>query len=112
MELIERSDPHEALAMHEAAEGEQDGEDQQSAAQFTVDSAEKANWVVRKIVASRAYRERVKQWAADETARSEKEEERLFYLFGRQLEAWARGEIDQLKGRRKCVHLPAGTIGF
>ena len=108
MELIERSDPHEALAMHEAAEGEQDGEDQQSAAQFTVDSAEKANWVVRKIVASRAYRERVKQWAADETARSEKEEERLFYLFGRQLEAWARGEIDQLDERADVYSL--GTV--
>ncbi len=77
---------------------------------FAVDDAASANWLVRKIVETRAYAKHVKEWADGELRRAEREE--LFFLhhYGRQLEAWARAEI--AKGRRKSVKLPAGTVGF
>jgi Bacteriophage Mu Gam like protein len=82
------------------------------AAVFVVDDERKANWLVKRIGEARAYRERVKQWAADETARSQRDEERLLYLYGGQLREWATTEITKLQGRRKSIHLPGGQVGF
>lgn len=77
---------------------------------FEVHDAKSANWVVRRIVESRAYAEHVKQWAELELRRAERDEQFFLTRFGPQLEAWARGEIARL--RRKSVKLPAGTLGF
>lgn len=70
-----------------------------------------ANWVVRKVVEARRYRERVKVWADQEIGRSKKDEERLLYLYGRQLEAWAISAIARSGGRRRSIALPAGRVG-
>jgi hypothetical protein len=78
-------------------------------APFVVDDEAKANFVVKKIVQSREYVQRVKRWAAKEIRRSEQDEERLLFLFGRQLEIWASSRLD---GRRKSINLPGGRIGF
>jgi hypothetical protein len=79
---------------------------------FLIDSAERANWLVRRIVDARAYGERVRAWAVKEQRRAEREERQLLYLFEAQLERWARQQLAALKSRRKSIHLPAGVIGF
>ena len=42
----------------------------------------------------------------------EREEKTLMFLFGRQIEDWAKAEIEKLRGRRKSINLPGGTVGF
>jgi hypothetical protein len=79
---------------------------------FAIDSPESANWLVRKIVEARQYASRVKAWAEQEQRRAERDEKALMFLFGRQLEAWAAGEITALDGKRKSLALPSGTVGF
>lgn len=80
--------------------------------EFAIDSHDRANWLVRKVVAARAYALHVKEWAEQEQRRAEREEKTLMFLFGRQLEAWAKAEIAGLGGRRKSLALPAGTVGY
>lgn len=80
--------------------------------QFAIDCEEHANWLVKKVVSARAYAERVKVWAEQELRRAQREEMTLLFLFGRQIEAWAKTEIEQFNGRRKSLNLPAGIIGF
>jgi hypothetical protein len=80
--------------------------------QFEINSEGAANWLVRKVIAAREYAEKVKVWAAQEQRRAEREEQTLMFLFGRQIENWTRDEIQKLKGRRKSISLPSGTIGL
>jgi hypothetical protein len=79
---------------------------------FAIDSEEHANWLVQKVTAARQYAERVKKWAEQELRRAEREEETLMFLFGRQIETWAKSEIGNQNGRRKSLALPAGTLGY
>lgn len=79
---------------------------------FVVRDEASANWVVRKIVEARQYRERVKGWAEFEITRSRRDEERLLYLYGGQLEAWAKLEIERRGRRTRSLNLPAGRVGF
>jgi phage host-nuclease inhibitor protein Gam len=79
---------------------------------FEVTDEGTANWLCRKIRASRAYADEVRIWADRETARAAREEKVLMFLFGRQLERWARDRIARLKGKKKSINLPAGTVGF
>ena len=81
-------------------------------APFQIDSADRANWLVRKVVEARRYGEQVKEWAEREQRRAEREEQSLMLLYGRQLEDWTTGEIARAGGRRRSVSLPAGTVGF
>lgn len=79
---------------------------------FCIDSAERANWLVRKVVQARAYGDKVRAWAIREQRRAEREEQQLTHLYGRQLEAWARQELGALNGRRRSIKLPGGKVGF
>lgn len=79
---------------------------------FSIDSADAANWLVRKIANARQYALSVKAWAERELRRAEREEHVLMYLYGRQLETWVRNEINKKDGKRKSMPLPAGTVGF
>jgi len=79
---------------------------------FCIDSAERANWLVRRVIEARAYGDRVRTWAAKEQRRAEREEAQLMYLFGRQLQDWVVQDLATQRGRRKSVSLPAGTVGF
>ncbi|HEX3358713.1 MAG TPA: host-nuclease inhibitor Gam family protein, partial [Tepidisphaeraceae bacterium] len=78
---------------------------------FAIEDEKTANWLIRKITSARAYAEHVKQWAEHELRRAEREEQTLLFLFGRQIETWAKSEIAKLHNR-KSVQLPAGVIGF
>ena len=77
---------------------------------FSVDDAKSANWLVRKIIEARSYADHIKEWAALELRRAEREERFFLDRFGHQLEAWARQQISG--SRRKSLKLPAGTVGF
>jgi hypothetical protein len=79
---------------------------------FAVRDESSANWVVRKIVEARAYQARIKDWAERETRRIEREEEFLVRRFEGELARWATTAMKAFKGKRKCVSLPAGRIGF
>ena len=80
------------------------------ARQFEVTHDNSANWVVRKIVEAEHYARRVKEWAEREIKCSQVEATFFRQRFGLQLEAWARQQLAH--ARRKCVKLPAGTVGF
>jgi len=79
---------------------------------FTVHDADTANWVVRRITQARAYAEHVAEWAEAEKRRAAAEEQRLFYLYGAQLRAWAKAELERIGNRRKSLALPGGQVGF
>lgn len=78
---------------------------------FAVIDAQSANWVVRKVMESRAYAVSVREWAARETRRAENEERFFMMRFGAQLHAWAREQLPNAQ-KRKSICLPAGTLGF
>jgi phage host-nuclease inhibitor protein Gam len=80
--------------------------------QFAIVDEKTANWLVKKIISARQYAQRVKDWAEQEQRRAEREEMTLLFLFGRQIENWAKEEITLLNGKRKSLGLPAGTVGF
>jgi hypothetical protein len=84
---------------------------EQEAEGFSVHSDSTANWLIRKIVECRDYRERIERWAALEIKRADREEAFFMIRFGHQLETWARGQIAKQRGR-KSIKLPAGTVGF
>ena len=79
---------------------------------FTVRDAQSANWVVRKIVAARAYAKRCEIWVEHEKMRARREEDFLLLRFGGELRDYTRAAIAEQGGRRKSVSLPAGIIGF
>jgi phage host-nuclease inhibitor protein Gam len=79
---------------------------------FCIDSPERANWLVRRVLETRAYAIRVRTWAEQEQNRAERDEARMMYLFGRQLQDWAKQELAGQHDRRKSINLPAGIIGF
>jgi phage host-nuclease inhibitor protein Gam len=79
---------------------------------FCVHDAASANWVLRKIAEARQYAYRVKQWAAAELRRAQRQEQFFVMHYGQQLEDWARQQIAQQHDRRRSVSLPAGNIGF
>ena len=79
---------------------------------FHIDSARTANWLVRKVVERRRYRDQVKAWADAEIRRAEREEQHLLQHYGGQLEAWLRRALEERGGRRRSINLPAGMIGF
>ncbi len=79
---------------------------------FHIDSARTANWLVRKVLVHRHYQQQVKAWADAEIRRAEREEKHLLQHFGGQLEAWLRAALDEEGGRRRSIHLPAGSVGL
>ena len=81
-------------------------------AQFQIDSEDAANWLVKKIVAARAYAKHCDEWCEREKARARREEEFFWWRYGQQLREWASVRIREFNGRRKSVCLPAGTVGF
>lgn len=81
-------------------------------AKYSVTDAASANWLVRRIVETRSYADRVRAWAAIEVRRAEREERFFIHYYGSQLEQWTRAEIETLGGRRRSICLPGGTVGF
>lgn len=81
-------------------------------ARFSVHDEQTADWLVRKLVEADAHIRRVKEQAAREIRRTERERDFLRMRFGKELESWARTQLAQHKGRRKSLLLLSGTVGF
>jgi hypothetical protein len=79
---------------------------------FHVTDARSASWVARKVNEARAHQVRVKRWAERELKRAQRREQSLLVRFGPELERWTRDELARVKGKRKSVALPGGTLGF
>jgi hypothetical protein len=79
---------------------------------FVIDSDEAANWLVRRVVESRAYGYRVQRWAERETGRAERDEAFFLGQYGRQLRSWLDQCLAAAGGRRRSVDLPAGRVGL
>lgn len=80
--------------------------------QFEINDEKTANWLVRKVLSARKYASDVADWAESEKRRAEREEHCLLFLFGRQLETWAKEELQRRGGKRKSIGLPGGTLCF
>ncbi|HEV2294522.1 MAG TPA: hypothetical protein VGR35_11755 [Tepidisphaeraceae bacterium] len=105
----------ELLAEDEEHDGDAEAEAEVSVelpSGFRVDDEATASWAVRKIVEARARAARVREWAARELRRSERDEQWLLRRFGPELEGWLRAELQRRGGRRRCVALPDGTVGI
>jgi hypothetical protein len=79
---------------------------------FSVTDELSANWIVRRIIAARAYADHVKKWAEGELRRAEREEQFFWLRFSSQLRAWTSNELARQKTKRKSIKLPAGMLGF
>ena len=79
---------------------------------FEVRDSSSANWVVRRILAARAYSAQVNAWAAAELRRAESEERWLLDRYGAQLRNWLESELSRGSPRRRSVPLPAGVVGI
>jgi hypothetical protein len=79
---------------------------------FHIDSDEKANWLVKKIVGTYVIEERAQQWSEKEKRRACREREFFLHRFGAELEAWLQQKLQEENGRRKSVAPPAGLVGY
>jgi len=78
--------------------------------EFTIDSADRVEWYLRKLANIAAERERVKAQAAAILARLDTDEEGLKFRFENQVIAWTRNQVEG--SRRKSVQTLQGTVGF
>lgn len=79
---------------------------------FAVRDEGSANWVIRKVVEAKAYAQRVATWAEQEKLRAQRQEAFFMQRYGPQLHRWVRQQIAERGGKRKCLDLPAGRVGF
>lgn len=79
---------------------------------FHIDSDEKVNWLVKKIVGTYVVEERARRWSELELRRAARERDWLFRRFGTELEAWLQDRLKAERGRRKSIALPGGTVGY
>ena len=78
---------------------------------FEVNDDPSANWVVKRIVAARAYGKRIKHWAETEQRRARREEAFFLNRFGLELDRWLRRKLAERGGKAKSFNLPAGRVG-
>lgn len=79
---------------------------------FRIHDEATANWLVRRVVEVRCYRDRVKAWAEREVRRADRDETFFLDRYGAELGAWLRCQLSEQRGRRRSVALPGGTVGF
>jgi phage host-nuclease inhibitor protein Gam len=79
---------------------------------FEVRDEQTANWLVRRVLESRAYADRVQAWCDSEKRRARREEDFFVGRFGLQIERWLRDELEKRGGRSKSVTMPAGRVGL
>ena len=77
---------------------------------FTIDTPEKADWLLRKLAGIDAEKATVQAMAAQRTQELDADRNALLSRFGAELEAWAREEATAR--RRKTVTLLHGAISF
>lgn len=78
--------------------------------EFRIDSAEKADWLLRKLLHIDAEKATIEAMAAQRVKELEADRAQLLARFGSELEAWARGEAETR--RRQTVTLSYGSVSF
>ncbi len=79
---------------------------------FSIDSTDRANWLLRKLANLDTEKTRVKAQAEAILRQLDTDREGLLYLYGSQLEAFTRQELAKTGNRRKSLTLLQGTCGF
>lgn len=77
---------------------------------FTIDTREKADWLLRKLASIEAEEKLVEAQAQRMLEQLRSDRESLLGRFGAELESFTRGETEG--GRRKSLTLFHGTVGF
>lgn len=77
---------------------------------FTIHDEGSANWYLRKLAEIEGEQARIKAQTSARVAELQSDAERLKFLFGEPLAAWARGEAK--RRHRKSVTLMQGTVSF
>ena len=84
----------------------------ETAETFCINSETRANWLLRKIANLDTEKARVKAQAEAILHGLDTDREGLLYLYGSQLEAFTRQELERQGGRRKSLTLLQGTCSF
>ena len=79
---------------------------------FRIDTEQHANWLLRKLANLDAEKARVKAQAEAILHQLDTDREGLLYLYGSQLEAFTRQELEKTGNRRKSLTLLQGTCSF
>lgn len=79
---------------------------------FQIDSEDRANWLLRKLATIEAEQRRVKAQAEQMIADLKADYNRLWFLFGQQLEIWAREELQRRGNYRKTLRTLQGSLSF
>lgn len=80
--------------------------------EFSINDEHHANWLVRAIMETRRYRDRVEAWAGGELHKAERRERHLMERYGQQLRGWLEQRLTEERGRRRSICLPAGVVGI
>lgn len=86
------------------------GGDTTEAERFTIDSAERADWLLKRLMHLDAEKATVEAMAAQRVEELEADKNRLMARFGGELEAWARTEAE--KRHRQTITLMYGAVSF
>ena len=84
----------------------------ETAETFCINSTDRANWLLRKIANLDTEKARVKAQAEAILHGLDTDREGLLYLYGSQLEAFTRQELERQGSRRKSLTLLQGTCSF
>ena len=79
---------------------------------FHIDTEDKANWLLRKLANIDVEKERIRKQYETRTAQLDTDRAELLHLYGGELEAFARRELDSTRSRRKSLTLLQGTLSF
>lgn len=82
----------------------------QQAERFTIDTREKADWLLKKLAGIEAEEKLIEAQAQKMLEQLRSDRESLLGRFGAELESFTRGETEG--GRRKSLTLFHGTVGF
>ena len=79
---------------------------------FRIDTDEKANWYLRKLANIEAEKARVTEQAEKILSQLQADADRLTFMFGSQLETYARMKMQENGGKRRSVSWLQGTVSF
>ena len=98
------------LADQRAAERQGAPQPTEKAVAFTITDERTANWLLGKLASNADEQARVKAQADQRISELRTDYDKLMFMYGNQLEAFARAEAE--RRRRKTVTLQQGTVAF
>ena len=80
--------------------------------EFHITDRQSAEWLLRKLGNLRAERARIVAQSEALLRQLDADRDSLLHLYGGELEAWAREELQRRGGRRKTLHTLQGSLRF